>query len=422
MREVDGIIDFLDENGLLRVPPEEDPRTGELADEDEILEVDYLALLTPDLQRGPQFLVDSPGQAGLDADILGTLGIARDSGELSRRLGQAVRAPWDSCAWYAPMQTYGPAWGIYVRQECINRLSFEVGWFAWDSPRTPLTAHYLRLAAFFSLFLHEHFHHKLEGFGIRLALADRVNPDKWHQYDRAVYATTLGSDDNLEEALANADAYRRLTTKPYSAALPAKIRQATRRWMKWRFDHVDPPGYRMARHHLTDATFTACAERLQTQVLEAGLHPTSNPDHWQAGPNMLRSVFPITSDIYLVIPSGTTPSVPTTGRPYTVSVKKTESWLTKNGFARLPDRGKGDHEMWQHHDGRVVGLDSGAREVTRKLERTIAKSLGLSQRQFRVAVSEGRAHLVPGPGDGRPCRPPAESAQERTGRHSIVVP
>ncbi|QYG93438.1 hypothetical protein HC251_14070 [Iamia sp. SCSIO 61187] len=389
MREVDGILDFLEEYDLLR-PPEsvdDDVRIGRVGPDEQIAEVDWAYLTSGD------FVADDLQMAsdgGLTADVLGGLGIARSNAELDRRQSEAIPPPWDSCAWYAPMHYYGPRWGIYIREDCLEKLMIEISWFAWDSPRTHKTVLDLRLAAFFVLFLHEHFHHKLEGFGIRLALADRAAPDHYLRYDRAVYRATVGTDDNIEEALANADAYQRLGDQPYHRLLPSAIRRALRRWMKWRFMHVDPPGYRMARHYLTPGKLADGAARLQTQVLEARVAPTSNPAHWQAGPNMLRSVFPITSDIYLVIPPGSTASFRLSARPYTVSVRQARKWLKDNGFAELPGRGKGDHERYERSDGLQVGLDGGARELSRNIERTIAKALGVSQRELRLAVSEGR--------------------------------
>jgi predicted RNA binding protein YcfA (HicA-like mRNA interferase family) len=393
MRDVDGILDFLDEYDLVRSPERtgRDPRQGVLHDEQEVVvEVDWEYLVGP--PEVDQALDGFGVQVGswTEGDLLGAVGAARDREQRDWMAQRATPQVWDECAWYQPMQQFGPAWGIYIRQDCLGTLAAEIGAFAWDSPRTSETARQLVNAAFFALFLHEHFHHKLEGFGIRLALADRATPDHWHRYDAAVYRPSLGTDDNLEEALANADAYRRLGGPPYNKVLPGHIRAALRRWMKWRYRYVDPPGYRMARLYLTQDSFAAGAELLQTQVLEASLTPKSNPDHWQAGPHMLRSIFPITSDIYLIIPAGSAPALPVTGRPYTVSVLKTEKWLLKNGFSKLPGRGKGDHERYERPDGLQVGLDRGALELSRNIERSIAQQLGVSQREFRTAVSEGR--------------------------------
>lgn len=393
MRDVEGILAFLDDYDLVRPPSRtgRDPREGSLdEDRDLVLEVDWEYLVAP--PEFDQVANDVGVQVGgwTEGDLLGALGAARDRDHRDHMARRAQPEFWDECAWYQPMQQFGPAWGIYIRQDCLAPLAAEIGAFAWESPRTRETAEHLIRAAFFALFLHEHFHHKLEGFGIRLALADRATPDHWHQYDSAVYGPSWGTDDNLEEALANADAYRRLGDVPYNKVLPGHIRSALRRWMKWRFRYVDPPGYRMAQHYLTQDSFGAAAELLQTQVLEASLTPKSNPDHWHAGPHMLRSIFPITSDIYLIIPAGSAPALPVTGRPYTVSVLKTEKWLVKNGFTKLSGRGKGDHERYERPDGLQVGLDGGARELSRTIERSIAQQLGVSQREFRTAVSEGR--------------------------------
>lgn len=385
MRDVGGILDFLEDYDLHRPPErsgESNPRVGHVGPDEVIVEIDWEALTSS--RRDAEPLTLSPAFE----EVLGELGRART--DAKRLRGNAGPPTWDSCAWYAPIHYYGPAWGIYIREDCLTRLAREIGWFAWDSPLTSETGRYLRLAAFFMLYLHEDFHHKLEGFGIRLALSDRATPDHYLRYDASVYQASLGTDDNLEEALASADAYQRLGGKPYKDVLPAKIRSALRRWMKWRFNYIDLPGHRMARKYLTEPSFTAGAQELQNQVLEASLTPKSNPAHWQAGPNMLRSIFSITSDIYLIIPASSVPSFPVSVRPYTVSLRQTEQWLKQNGFTKLSDRGKGDHELYQRADGLQAGLDGGARELSRQIERTIAKALGMPQHQLRTAISEGR--------------------------------
>lgn len=313
MRDIEVILDFLEKHGLLRPPDrmDEDPR-GDIPDgeNESVYQVDWptvTASSEPD--RATDELDDWIDDWPADGPLR-ELGAAEERRSFEPEAHPVSPEIWEKCAWYQPMQTFGPAWGIYIRQDCLLTIAAEIGAFAWDSPRTWRTAHHLVKAAFFALFLHEHFHHKVEGFGIRLALADRATPDHWHRYKTAVYRPSLWSDDNLEEALASADAYHRLIGSPYRKVLPEHIRSATRRWMKWRFDQVDPPGYRMARHYLTQDSFRAGAELLQSQILEASLTPKSNPEHWQAGPHMLRSIYPITSDIYLIIPAGRAPVLP----------------------------------------------------------------------------------------------------------------
>lgn len=57
MREVDGILDFLEEHGLFRPPVEEDqdPRVGSTTPEDQIVEIDWEALVTPDFMGSSDF-------------------------------------------------------------------------------------------------------------------------------------------------------------------------------------------------------------------------------------------------------------------------------------------------------------------------------------------------------------------------------
>jgi hypothetical protein len=79
-----------------------------------------------------------------------------------------------------------------------------------------------------------------------------------------------------------------------------------------------------------------------------------------------------------------------------VKVSDARRWRKANGFVKLPRRGAGDHERFERPDGTRVGLDGRAREVSRHIERTIAHALGISQREFRTAVSEGRTLLRSG--------------------------
>lgn len=310
MRNADDVLNFLEAYDLLRLSVRsagDDSRIGTVLSDEQIAVVDWERLVSSANGMDER---ESTTPA-TDESILDGLGRPRDP-------ESAVPNPWERCAWYAPMHYYGRSWGIYLSEGCVIRIAMEIGSFARDLPRTFATVRHLKSAAFFTLFLHEHFHHKVEGFGIRLALSDRSSPDHYLRYDSAVYRPTLGTDDNLEEALANADAYRRLSTSPYSRVLPAGVRAAVRRWMEWRFQYVDPPGYRMARHYLRDNAFVSAAELLQTQLFEGSLMPSSNPSHWKAGPHMLRSVYPITSNIYVVVPMGTPSSFPTTGPPHTM--------------------------------------------------------------------------------------------------------
>ena len=389
MRDVGGVVDFLEEYGLLRPPPSDgvgEPRVGEISADEEIVEVDWDAVKAPEsnLLQQSDFTVDELSIDGLL--ILEELGRVRN-GDTGGLEGRAIENPWETCAWYSPIHYFGHNWGIYIKQECLEQIASEIGWFGENLPRTARTVRQLRIAAFYVLFLHEHFHHKVESFGIRLALADRSAPDKYLRYDTDVYRRALGTDDLLEEALAGADAYGRLMSTPYATVLDSDVRTACRQWMSWHFEKVAPPGYRMAQRFLTTDLLSHGTALLQTQVLEAQLNPVTNPAHWKAGPHMLRSMFSIVSDIYLVIPAGSKPRFPVSSRKFTVKVTDTRKWLTKvAGFTLVST--SGDHEKYVR-GGTHVTLDGTARELSFTVERSVAHALGVSQRRLREAVSQG---------------------------------
>ena len=63
-------------------------------------------------------------------------------------------------------------------------------------------------ASTYAYFLHEQYHHKVESLAIRLEVIERL--PIYTRYDYKVYLPARGTDDQLEEALANASVYRRL--------------------------------------------------------------------------------------------------------------------------------------------------------------------------------------------------------------------
>ncbi len=109
-------------------------------------------------------------------------------------------------------------------------------------------------ASVYAFFLHEHYHHKIESLGLRLHVVDRKSC--YLPYETMVYNPAKGTDALLEEALANADSYRRLDTEPYKSWITYDIVKATWVYLKKQFPY-DPPGYRMAVNYLKSTSFEA---------------------------------------------------------------------------------------------------------------------------------------------------------------------
>jgi hypothetical protein len=219
-------------------------------------------------------------------------------------------ADWDICAWYQQIHFYGSDWGIYIRQDCLIRQARAIYQEAQGGGAS--IALQALLASLAVYFLHEHFHHKAESLAIRLQVIQpsiRRYPDYW--YD--VYTKTLGTDDNLEEGLANADSWRRLNEPRHARTLSAHVRRAARRYLNQRFPQ-DPPGYRRATDYLTDAGFREALYMLSSQIDEGTASPSraavGRQRDWYWAPHMSRSLFGWSSRIHLIVPPGARPALP----------------------------------------------------------------------------------------------------------------
>lgn len=218
---------------------------------------------------------------------------------------------WDHCAWYQPIHYFGFDWGIFIREDCVRQTAIDIARHIEPSARRTLPFHdtlsRLWRAALYVYFLHEHFHHKVESLGFRIHVVDQVSA--YLPYMKNVYGACIGTDDQLEEALANADAYRRLTTAPYSRLITKPIVKATREYLARRFPY-DPPGYRRATQYLKLDEFESGENELQARVRDATQTPSHAAEDWDIAPRMLQSLFSVRSPIWVVVQRGSHPTSP----------------------------------------------------------------------------------------------------------------
>lgn len=388
----DEALTFLHDHSMLDLQDPGAGRVGQIdAETEDVYPLDIdLLLRPPTSQQTPTSFALADD---IDGPISGEIGAALGAEQSTNLADRAERNPWDGdCAWYAPLHFFGDAWGIYVRERCVEQIAAEIGWFV-DPDEGAVSADSLRLAALLMLLLHEHFHHKVESAAIRMAVVDRQPPGFYRRYDLKVYNPALGTDALLEEALANADAYNRLGEPTYRALVADRLVEPVRRWMRWRFEYVDPPGYRVASQFLTTSRFKVGARLLQEQLRTAMPAPSTSARCWAAAPNMLRSSSPLTPKIYLIIPIGATPRFPAAGRPFCASVPELHRWLQNNGFVKIPGRGRGDHQIYEHTERSITvsvdGADHRNARLTYRVESSIAAAIGISARQLRTAVKFG---------------------------------
>jgi len=217
------------------------------------------------------------------------------------------------CAWYQPIHFFGYKWGIYIRESCILQEALRIAAFggltfgaAAQEPPPSTVVRLLELlrASFYTIFLHEQFHHKVESFGFRLLVMGST--DRYRPYIKNVYGPTFRTKDCLEESLANADSYIRLTDSSYMSRIDPVLRKIVRQYLKHSFK-LQPPGYAEATDYLTGPTFQAGLWQLQSQIFQ-GKHPGTIPaHHWWMAPDVFRSLAPVHRKIWMVGQPGTPP-------------------------------------------------------------------------------------------------------------------
>lgn len=252
------------------------------------------------------------------------------------------------CAWYCPIHYFGHGWGIYIREKCILGTALDVArhvnWPAVTKLQLSAAdiARQLLRSAFYAYFLHEQFHHKVESLGFRLLIA--TGADRYRPYKSNVYRKTYRTSNCLEESLANAESYLRVSEERYKKRQHLPFRNALQSLLKASFAS-QPPGYREALSYLTETTFRSGQQSLHSAMLD-GLYPPSTPSgRWVVAPQMIRALMNIDADIYVILPSGAQPLFkPTSIDPgVTISTDQAKKALIrKYGYAEVSG-GKGSH-------------------------------------------------------------------------------
>ena len=131
-------------------------------------------------------------------------------------------------------------------------------------------------AAYFILYHHEQFHHLVESYGIRVE--NSLRRPIYVSYADSVYKPAKGTADLVEEALANAYAFRALERSktvnffPGRAIVVNQIRDAALAYLQRRFP-IDPPGYNRALEFVSDSDFSRGCALLISQIMQTSRKP-----------------------------------------------------------------------------------------------------------------------------------------------------
>jgi hypothetical protein len=320
------------------------------------------------------------------ADWIGTnLGMGQPVGEEARR--EAELRP-EVCAWYQPIHFHGHDWGIFILDDCMRRIAGDIA--RWV-PRVGVGSVWMLQApllqmAFASLFLHEAYHHKTESFAVRLDVTERT--PRYRNYWAKVFepAARPRGGGPLEEALANADSFRRLNEPAHARFVPSDLVRSTRDYLTWRFP-LDPPGYSAALNYIRDEANLGGQNLLKSQVQEGVAKPFRTVAQWRMAPNMNESLFGLSSDIWVLVRKGSRPTLPTFPlyRPVP-SLKLEKALRVAYGYTRVKG-GKGSHVKLKAPGYPTLILPGDRKDLSPVVLKGVAGDLGFRDSgEFLAAV------------------------------------
>ena len=135
---------------------------------------------------------------------------------------------------------------------------------------------------------------------------DSRNNDRYRNYKTNVYKPTYNTSACLEESLANAESYIRLSESRYTKKLDSELKKGMRQFLRVSIP-MQPPGYRQGINYLSDKKFRRGLFKLQSQMLEGNVTPSMNSDQWTIAPKMITSLKNINDKIYLILPKSSQP-------------------------------------------------------------------------------------------------------------------
>jgi hypothetical protein len=252
--------------------------------------------------------------------------------------------------------------GIFIREDGITTVATRISKVAGGA----MSWRECIRAAIATLFLHEAYHHKIESFATRL-LAAREHP-VYPFYFSNVYRPLINTDDLLEEALANADSWRRITEPTYAIGYIQPVRDYL--WLDFA---ASPPGYRRAKDFLTYRDFSSGQAELLNQVAAASVTPTQAPADWLAVTRMQQSLFDVRQNFWTVVPKGARPGLPIV----TLPKYETSDLVKALGSAGWKEVQGAKHRRFAGPSGRKVHLCR-RREQPPHVASQVAHAIGVS--------------------------------------------
>jgi hypothetical protein len=359
----------------------------------------FVGTLTPrDVGASPLFGDSTPDDPFAELNLTAFLDHISGEGFRPETIGVVTKnKEWDAAGWYCPVHFYGFDWGIYIRPRGV----FEIALDILAKYSEPMTMTILKQArehnsylerdetissekreehrhpagissvlsgryyqewldrgytsvvtwcvkwAYFVLFHHELFHYLVESFGTRSEFLTG-NPI-YVSYSDSVYKRAKGTKDLIEEALANAFAYRAVEQTSFGQSVSRRwpfaddLQKIVIAYLQDRFPN-DPPGYNRALEFVSDDGFDRGIDVLLAQIKQANAKPLGNAQDACVLRAGFESLFAEENVRCVEVPEARGQRIlPDASLPFDNRGKPLQKLMRKEGFTLARE---GEHEVW----------------------------------------------------------------------------
>lgn len=279
--------------------------------------------------------------------------------------------PPDFMAFYIPFHRSIRWFGIYIIRESAELLKN----FLIEKCKAALTNDQAWIVTRIFLYGHEIFHHRVECFATRLELTHRKRI--FLNAFSGEYTRSFGTDDCLEEALANASGYRRVKKHfvVRSKRLKGAVLAALAEYIK-----CCPPGYRRGLDYIGDDEFNAglrnFAERNQNIAFPHLKAVDANT--WLCFPHAFDGIANVASKVSWMIAKNSELAKRHVAHVRYLSYRQLAEKLQRYANCVLVRQAKGSHEMWSNPQGKPFVVPRHARDLSDGTIRQIIRDAGVN--------------------------------------------
>ena len=304
-------------------------------------------------------------------------------GAPQQSIWESTMPPPDAYAFYLPFHYFYPTWwGVYI----ILENAVQLAEFIRSKAGGYLNQQEALAAVRIFLYAHEAFHHVVESFATRLEITQR-RPIYKTGFN-SLFSRTAGSNNAIEEALANAYAYRRV--KERFAADNKPKRDSALKGLRSFIDQC-PPGYNRAPEFFSISAFDVMrAEFAEDNHKESlPLLPKKASNLWDCFPHAFSGISRVNSRVNYIVRRDSPLAARQDLNLRYLRYRELRQKLQTIAHCHPLREGQGSHEIWRAPDGKKFPVPRHPGDIHRGLLAAIIKQAGvqMSVTQFLSAQS-----------------------------------